>query len=90
MSLWLTAEELVELTGYKTARRQKVALGQMRIPFFSSAEDGVPQVDRRRFQGDIVRPEKKWRGPPWPTRRASVRAAVPRENAQSRSAFQIP
>jgi hypothetical protein len=42
MSLWLTAEELAELTGYKTARRQKVALGQMKIPFFSGAEDGFP------------------------------------------------
>jgi uncharacterized protein DUF4224 len=64
MSLWLTAEELAELTGYKTARRQKVALGQMKIPFFSGAEDGFPQVDRRRFQGDIVRPEKETaRGP---------------------------
>ena len=61
MSLWLTDEELVGLTGYKTARRQKVALGQMRIPFFSSAEDGVPQVDRRRFQVYIVRLEKKRR-----------------------------
>src|ERR1700752_1480222 len=59
MSLWLNAEELVQLTGYKTASRQKVALGQMRIAFFSSAADGFPQVDRRQFRADIVRPEKK-------------------------------
>jgi Domain of unknown function (DUF4224) len=59
MSLWLTDEELVQLTGYKTASRQKVALGQMRIPFFSSAVDGFPQVDRRQFQSVLVRSEKK-------------------------------
>jgi Domain of unknown function (DUF4224) len=59
MSLWLTDEELVQLTGYKTASRQKVALGQMRIPFFSSAADGFPQVDRRQFQSVMVRSERK-------------------------------
>jgi hypothetical protein len=61
MSLWLTAEELAELTGYKTARRQKVALGQMKIPFFSGAEDGFPQVDRRGFRAISYRQKKKRR-----------------------------
>jgi hypothetical protein len=65
MSLWLNAEELVQLTGYKTASRQKLALGQMRIPFFSSAADGFPQVDRRRFRADTARSEKKRSASNW-------------------------
>ena len=65
VSLWLTEDELIELTGYKTTRRQKLALGQMNIPFRSRALDGFPLVDRWRFEGEIIRPKGKRREPNW-------------------------
>jgi hypothetical protein len=65
MSLWLTKEELVELTGYKQIRSQKMALGQMNIPFRSRPADGYPLVDRWRFEGKIIRPQGRRREPNW-------------------------
>jgi hypothetical protein len=59
MSLWLSKEELTELTGYKTASRQKLALGQMGLKFRSRPLDGFPLVDRWQFQGEIIRPRGK-------------------------------
>ena len=53
MSLWLSKEELVELTGYKRAARQKLALGQMGLKFRSRPLDGFPLVDRWQFEGEI-------------------------------------
>lgn len=50
MSLWLTPEELLELTGYKTSRRQKLALGELKIPFRSRPADGFPLVNRSEFE----------------------------------------
>lgn len=46
MSLWLTPEELKELTGYTRRSRQKLALAQMNIRFISRALDGFPLVNR--------------------------------------------
>ena len=56
MSLWLSKEELVELTGYKMASRQKRALTQMGLQFRSRPLDGFPLVDRWQFEGEILRP----------------------------------
>jgi hypothetical protein len=65
MSLWLSKEELTELTGYKTASRQKLALGQMGLKFRSRPLDGFPLVDRWQFEGEMVRPRSKmWRHEP--------------------------
>jgi len=51
MSLWLSKEELVELTGYK-----------MGLKFRSRPLDGFPLVDRWQFEGEIVRPRgQMWR-----------------------------
>ena len=62
MSLWLSKDELIELTGYKRAGRQKLALGQMGLKFRSRPVDGFPLVDRWQFEGDIIRPRvKMWR-----------------------------
>ena len=62
MALWLSKEELIELTGYKTASRQKLALGRMGLKFRSRPLDGFPLVDRWQFEGEIVRPRgKMWR-----------------------------
>jgi hypothetical protein len=36
-----------------------MALGRMNIPFRSRDADGYPLVDRWRFEGEIIRPEKK-------------------------------
>jgi hypothetical protein len=51
MSLWLTKEELIELTGYKLSKRQKLALADMAIPFRSRSADGFPLVERAQFEG---------------------------------------
>jgi len=63
MSLWLSKEELIELTGYKRAGRQKLALGQMGLKFHSRPLDGFPLVDRWQFEGESIRPPrvKMWR-----------------------------
>ena len=50
MSLWLSKEELIELTGYKRAGRQKLALGQMGLKFRIRPLDGFPLVDRWQFE----------------------------------------
>ena len=59
MSLWLSKEELIELTGYKRAGRQKLALGQMGLKFRSRPIDGFPLVDRWQFEGESIRPRVK-------------------------------
>ena len=58
MSLWLSAEELIELTGYKTSRRQKLALAEMNLRFYSRPLDGFPLVERWQFEGGIAQPNK--------------------------------
>jgi hypothetical protein len=67
MSLWLTREELVELTGFKTGRRQKQALAEMGLAFRSRPADGFPLVDRWQFEGEVIRPHvgKRHPGPNW-------------------------
>jgi hypothetical protein len=79
MSLWLSKEELVELTGYKRAGRQKLALGEMGLRFRSRPLDGFPLVDRWQFEGELLRQrgqlsrqEPRWdaiNGSPSPTTR---------------------
>ena len=66
MSLWLSKEEVVELTGYKHSTQQKLALAQMGIKFRSRAADGFPMVDRWQFEGEVIRPRRKRRGPNFP------------------------
>lgn len=50
MSNWLTPTEVEELTGYKRRSAQKLALGEMHIPFISRALDGFPLVSREILQ----------------------------------------
>jgi hypothetical protein len=50
MSLWLTHEELVELTGYKRRELQRRALAEMSIQFRSRPHDGFPLVERAQFE----------------------------------------
>jgi hypothetical protein len=65
MSLWLSKEELVELTGYKRVGRQKLALTRLGLKFRSRPLDGFPLVDRWQFEGEIVRPRGQlWRQEP--------------------------
>lgn len=53
MSLWLTHEELVTLTGKKHRKRQVEALAKMRPPvkFRVRPHDSFPLVDRVQFEG---------------------------------------
>ena len=49
MSLWLTRPELEELTKYKTPRKWREVLAEMRIPFRVRPLDGFPLVLRAEF-----------------------------------------
>jgi hypothetical protein len=53
MSLWLTEDELVELTGKKQRRLQIEVLSKLRPPvkFRVRPEDSFPLVDRWQFLG---------------------------------------
>lgn len=62
MSLWLTEDELIELTGYKTSRKQKEALARLSLPFRSRPADGFPLVNRSLFERELVGRERR-RGP---------------------------
>lgn len=61
MSLWLTEDELIELTGYKTKRKQREALGALRVAFRVRPQDGFPLVDRSQFETHpvLTRPTRR-------------------------------
>ena len=59
MSLWLTEDELIELTGYKRQQRQKHALAAMAIPFRSRAADGFPLVLREAVGPVNAKPRRR-------------------------------
>src|SRR6185437_5907345 len=63
MSLWLTPEELYDLTGYKHKNSQKMALGKMQVPFRSRQADGYPLVDRSLFSGQTLTQPTRRREP---------------------------
>ena len=63
MSLWLTPEELYDLTGYKHKNSQKMALGKMQVPFRSRQADGYPLVDRSLFSGQTLTQPARRREP---------------------------
>lgn len=63
MSLWLSKEELIELTGYKTSRCQKRALAEMGVEFRSRAADGFPLVLRTPFDGEHLTARERRREP---------------------------
>lgn len=53
MSLWLTADELNAMTGYKRRAKQIEVLAKMRPPvkFRVRPHDSFPLVDRDQFRG---------------------------------------
>lgn len=59
MSLWLTSEELVELTGRTKKKLQREALGHMCIPFRVRPFDGFPLVLRSFFDKKDEKREKR-------------------------------
>jgi len=64
MSLWLTREELQELTGYKTPRKWREELGRMNIRFRARSCDGFPLVERAQFEHS-QQPKTRHREPNW-------------------------
>lgn len=46
MSLWLTADELIDLTGFRQRTHQKAALAQLGVAFRIRPADGFPLVLR--------------------------------------------
>lgn len=51
MSLWLSDDELTELTGYKQADRRLRALTDMGVKFRRRPADGFFLVERHQFEG---------------------------------------
>lgn len=49
MSLWLTRDDIVELTGYKQPSRWPRALARMNIKYVLRDADGFPMVARSQF-----------------------------------------
>jgi hypothetical protein len=41
MSLWLTEDELIELTGYRQREKQRKALAELRVPFRAEPNFGA-------------------------------------------------
>jgi hypothetical protein len=60
MSLWLTREELEEMTGFKTPRKWRFVLAAMNVKF-RTRPDGFPLVERAQFTNP---PENKRRNEP--------------------------
>jgi hypothetical protein len=59
MSLWLTDDELIELTGYRQRDRQRKALAELRVSFRSRPADGFPLVMRSQFTTTDSKPAKR-------------------------------
>ena len=55
MSLWLSHEELTELTGYKQLERRRAALVSMGIKFRVRPADRFLLVERSQFEGSKTR-----------------------------------
>ncbi len=64
MSLWLTREELCELTGYKTKSKWRVTLAAMNLRF-RVRPDGFPLVDRSQFTESASTAKHRGRGINW-------------------------
>ena len=58
MTLWLTEEELVELTGYRKKKLQREALASMSVPFRSRPGDGFPLVLRSTLE-PLTKPQRR-------------------------------
>lgn len=72
MSLWLSDEELTELTGYKRNTVRYKALAEMSVKFIRRAADGYPLVERAQFEGQAKprrRTEPNWEAAGLPTHR---------------------
>ena len=59
MSLWLTDDELIELTGYRQREKQRRALAELRVQFRSRPADGFPLVARAQFCAIDGKPSRK-------------------------------
>ena len=55
MSLWLTDDELTELTGYKQSDKRLRALVDMNVKFRRRPADGFILVERHLFEGRTVK-----------------------------------
>lgn len=51
MSLWLSDDEITELTGYKQADKRLAALVSMGVKFRKRPADGFLLVERHQFEG---------------------------------------
>jgi Domain of unknown function (DUF4224) len=58
MLLFLTPNELIELTGYRQPSKQVAYLRSAGIPFYANAH-GAPNVARAVIEGSAVQPAKK-------------------------------
>jgi len=63
MSLWLQENELIELTGWRQRKKQRLALAELSIKFRTRPADGFPLVERAQFEN--LSAEKRRREPDW-------------------------
>lgn len=59
MSLWLTDDELFELTGYRQRDKQKRALAELKTQFRLRPADGFPLVERAQFEIGLTSGRKR-------------------------------
>ena len=64
MSLWLSEDEIVELTGYKHRERQRRALADLGVKWRTRPADGFPLVERAQFTEGLTGKGKR-REPNW-------------------------
>lgn len=50
MSLWLTPEQLLELTGFTQRAKQVAALAELKVKFRLRPADGYPLVEAHQFR----------------------------------------
>ena len=50
MGLWLSQEELIQLTGYRRHSKQILVLAKLKIEFRCRPDDGFPLVNRAQFE----------------------------------------
>lgn len=55
MSLWLTPDEVIELTGYRQRDKQRSALVQLAVKFKTRPADGALLVERSQFDSNAPR-----------------------------------
>lgn len=58
MSLWLTSDQLIELTGFTQRAKQLAALAELGVKFRRRPADGFPLVESYQFRESPTKQQK--------------------------------